>query len=82
MKNNKIYTFPKGGIHPQKYKLSSDSPIEDTPLPEFVYISMSQHRGKPAKPVVAKGDKVKVGTLIGEADGDFLQMFTLLFQEK
>jgi len=71
MQKDKIFTFPQGGIHPEKYKLSSDSPIEDVPLPETVYISMAQHRGKPAKPVVAKGDKVKVGTLIGEADGDF-----------
>ena len=71
MLKNKIYTFPQGGIHPKKYKLSSNSPIESIPLPETVYISMAQHRGKPAKPIVAKGDKVKVGTLIGEADGDF-----------
>ena len=67
----KIHTFPKGGIHPDKFKLSSDCPIEKMPIPDTVYISMSQHRGKPAIPVVAKGDKVKVGTLIGKADGDF-----------
>ncbi|MBR4698904.1 MAG: electron transport complex subunit RsxC, partial [Prevotella sp.] len=30
---------------------------------------LSQHIGAPAKPVVAKGDKVKVGTLIAEAGG-------------
>jgi electron transport complex protein RnfC len=30
---------------------------------------MSQHIGAPAKPVVKKGDKVKVGTLIAEAGG-------------
>ena len=71
MLKNKIFTFPQGGIHPEKYKLSSDSPIETAPMPEMVYISMAQHRGKPAKPIVEKGDKVKVGTLIGAADGDF-----------
>ena len=30
---------------------------------------MSQHIGAPAKPVVNRGDKVKVGTLIAEANG-------------
>ena len=30
---------------------------------------MYQHIGAPAKPVVAKGDMVKVGTLVAEADG-------------
>lgn len=44
-------------------------PIEDIPLPEFVYIPVKQHNGAPAKILVAKGDKVKVGTLIAEADG-------------
>jgi electron transport complex protein RnfC len=32
---------------------------------------MSMHIGKPAKPVVKRGDLVKVGQLIGEADGFF-----------
>lgn len=39
------------------------------PLPETVVIPMSMHIGKPAKPVVKVGDTVKVGQLIGEADG-------------
>ena len=30
---------------------------------------MSMHIGRPAKPVVKRGDEVKVGTLIAEADG-------------
>ena len=30
---------------------------------------MYQHIGSPAKPVVKKGDVVKVGTLLAEADG-------------
>ena len=32
-------------------------------------VPLSQHIGAPAKPVVAKGDKVKVGTLLAEAGG-------------
>lgn len=37
--------------------------------PVEVKISMSQHIGAPATPIVAAGDKVFVGTLIGEASG-------------
>ena len=34
-----------------------------------MYISMSQHLGAPAKPLVQKGDKVKAGQLIGASAG-------------
>ncbi len=39
------------------------------PAPKTVVIPMSMHGGAPAKPVVNVGDEVKVGQLIGEADG-------------
>lgn len=35
----------------------------------MVYIPLSQHIGKPAKPVVKPGDKVTLGQVIGEANG-------------
>lgn len=38
-------------------------------VPKTVSIPMSMHIGRPAKPVVKKGDSVKVGQLIGEQDG-------------
>ena len=38
-------------------------------MPAEVHIPMSMHSGAPAKPVVSVGDEVKVGQLIGEADG-------------
>lgn len=38
-------------------------------IPKTVSIPMSMHIGKPAKAVVKRGDEVKVGQLIGEADG-------------
>lgn len=38
-------------------------------LPKQAIFPLSQHIGAPTKPVVAKGDKVKVGTLIAEAGG-------------
>lgn len=62
-------TFTLGGVHPEGNKLSRGAAIEKFPSPQIAYISLSQHLGVPAKPVVAKGDKVKVGDLIavGEA---------------
>lgn len=63
------YTF-KGGVHPYDGKeLSKDKPIRDfRPTGEAVY-PLSQHIGAPAKPVVAKNDRVVVGQLIAEAGG-------------
>ena len=38
-------------------------------MPQQAIFPLSQHIGAPAKPVVNRGDKVKVGTLIAEANG-------------
>ncbi|MCM1109359.1 MAG: electron transport complex subunit RsxC [Clostridium sp.] len=62
-------TFRLGGVHPSENKLSAASPIKQAGLPKQAVFSMYQHIGAPAKPVVAKGDSVKVGTLLAEADG-------------
>ena len=62
-------TFSIGGIHPHDSKISRDCAIEPLPLPETVYISVAQHIGAPAKPIVAPGDKVKVGQPIAEPGG-------------
>ena len=62
-------TFSIGGIHPDKHKITSQTPIIDAGLPEYVYIPLKQHAGAPAKILVKKGDKVKVGTLLANADG-------------
>lgn len=63
-------TFPIGGIHPNDNKIwSKDKCIEQMALPDEVAIPMSQHIGAPATPVVAKGDKVLTGQLIGQATG-------------
>ena len=63
------YTFPIGGIHPNDAKFSKGCAIEVLPIPPVVYVSMAQHLGAPAVPCVAAGDKVKVGTVIGEPAG-------------
>lgn len=62
-------TFKIGGVHPSENKLSATRPIKAAGLPKQAVFSLYQHIGAPAKPVVAKGDTVKVGTLLAEADG-------------
>lgn len=64
-----LKTFSKGGVHPEENKISHDSPIQVQPVPKTVSILLGQHIGKPATPVVNRGDEVKVGTLIAKADG-------------
>ena len=67
--NVNLNTF-KGGIHPYEGKeLTNDkmiTPIEASPE---VVIPLSQHIGASAKAVVKAKDEVKVGQLIGEAQG-------------
>jgi electron transport complex protein RnfC len=58
-----------GGVHPAELKFTEDHAIEVVPFPKRVVIPFSQHIGKPAKPVVEVGSEVKIGTMIGEADG-------------
>ena len=65
----KIKTFSMGGIHPKENKLTHEVPTVVAELPKQAIFPLSQHIGAPAKPIVQKGDKVKVGTLIAEAGG-------------
>ena len=60
----------QGGAHPYEGKeLSKDRPIREMKPKEELIFPMSQHIGAPATPVVAKGDLVKMGQIIGEASG-------------
>lgn len=60
----------RGGTHPFEGKeLSMDHPIQVMEPKEELVFSMSQHIGAPATPVVAVGDTVKMGQIIGEASG-------------
>lgn len=70
---NKL-SFRIGGVHPADNKFSRQHRIEVLPLPKTVYVSMAQHLGAPAKPVVAVGDKLKAGQVIGEPGG-FISAF-------
>lgn len=62
-------TFKIGGIHPHDSKFAKDRAIEVLPLPKTMYVSMAQHLGAPAKPIVAVGDHVRTGQLLAEAGG-------------
>ncbi len=57
------------GIHvPHKKHTANAAPVR-LPVSKTVTIPMAMHIGKPAKPIVKRGDEVKVGQLIAEADG-------------
>ncbi|MDH3456453.1 MAG: electron transport complex subunit RsxC, partial [Gemmatimonadota bacterium] len=58
------------GVHPPEFKeLTASIPIRRMPFPDEVVLPLTQHTGKPAKPIVRAGDRVERGDLIGEADG-------------
>lgn len=67
-----VHSFP-GGIHPPEGKggkaATAVLPITEAPQPSRVIIPLQQHMGAPCKPLVAKGDVVKVGQMIGEPSG-------------
>ncbi|MCX7797106.1 MAG: electron transport complex subunit RsxC [Melioribacter sp.] len=68
----KFYTKKSfnGGVHPKDFKeLTKLLPFEQIPIPKQIIIPVSQHAGKPAKPLVRKGSVVKTGELIAEVDG-------------
>ena len=64
-----LKTFRIGGVHPPENKLSAGQAIITADLPKQAVVMLSQHIGAPAQAVVAKGDKVKVGTLLAQAGG-------------
>ena len=64
-----LHTFKIGGVHPEENKLTSEVATKTAELPKVAIFPLSQHIGAPAKPVVERGAKVKVGTLIAEAGG-------------
>lgn len=58
-----------GGAKLPHFKNTAEIETEIMPPPNKVYIPLSQHIGAPANPIVKKGDKVFVGTLIAEETG-------------
>jgi len=53
-------------VHPPENKISAEAPIQVLDRPSRVQIHLGQHLGAPAVPLVQKGDRVRVGTRIGE----------------
>ncbi len=67
----KVWDIP-GGVHPPENKEQSlKQPIGRVPLPPRLVLPLNQHIGKPAKPVVAVGERVLGGQLIADAEGVF-----------
>ena len=58
------FTF-RGGTHLHEHKDTAGCVTVRLPEPATVSIPLSQHIGAPAKPIVAVGDEVKVGQVIG-----------------
>ncbi|MDP1613183.1 MAG: electron transport complex subunit RsxC [Sulfuritalea sp.] len=62
---------PAWGIHPDDHKRpAADAPLRRMPLPERLYISLQQHIGAPARPIVLVGQQVLKGQLLAEAQGN------------
>lgn len=59
------------GIKLNHRKNTENSATVDFPLPASVKIHMSMTMGAPCKPLVKKGDEVKVGQKIGDSDAPF-----------
>ncbi|MDW8323068.1 MAG: electron transport complex subunit RsxC [Burkholderiales bacterium] len=60
----------RGGVHPPDRKgLSADAPIRRLPVPERLYVSLQQHIGAAASPVVHVGERVLKGQRIAASQG-------------
>ncbi len=59
------------GIHPPYHKDTADKPIRRLPFPSQLVLPLDQHIGKPALPLVKKGQEVVRGEPIAAADGNF-----------
>ncbi len=64
-----LKTFRLGGVHPHDHKISKDAAIRIFDVPKTATIPLGQHIGAPATAAVKKGDKVRVGDIIGTATG-------------
>jgi Na+-translocating ferredoxin:NAD+ oxidoreductase subunit C len=57
-------------VHPPERKgLTAALPIRRMPFPQEVVLPLRQHAGKPARVLVARGDRVERGDKIAAADG-------------
>ena len=64
-------TFRRGLHLPEQKTPTAGKPVERLIAPEKLFVPLSQHFGKPAKPLVKKGEAVLLGQILGEADSAF-----------
>lgn len=62
-------TFRIGGVHPVENKFSAGKKIQQAEIPKMVAIPLAHYIGNPSEAIVKKGDLVKVGQMIGQANG-------------
>ncbi|MEA4974927.1 MAG: electron transport complex subunit RsxC [Paludibacter sp.] len=62
-------TFRIGGVHPAENKFSAGKKIQQSEIPKMVAIPLAHYIGNPSEAIVKKGDLVKVGQMIGQANG-------------
>lgn len=63
------FTFRHGVHPPERKELSAAAKIRRMAFPGEVVLPLSQHTGKPARLIVAEGDRVERGDKLGLADG-------------
>lgn len=68
MKGKSIFDKHLKGVKVPHFKNTEDCATRVIPVPDKVYIGMSQHMGPPCDVKVSVNDKVKVGQLIGDSD--------------
>ncbi len=64
-----LLSFKGGADLVHRKEATEKLPIVDCPPPERIFLSMRQHIGAPANPVVKVGESVKIGQVVGEAGG-------------
>lgn len=65
-----LWKTVRGGVHPESHKaLSNTAKIRRFPLMERLYVSLQQHMGMPASPVVTVGERVLKGQPLALAQG-------------
>lgn len=75
-----LKTFFKGGVHPQEHKeATAHSPIEEFKNPRRVTIHLSQHLGEPSMATVKRGDIVKRGQVVGDAQGNGVPVHSSIY---
>lgn len=63
-----VKTFAKGIKHlPHRKTATATKPVETLPLPPEIVLPLSQHTGKPAEPLVSKGEQVEKGQKVAAA---------------